>query len=125
MFCGPAGLAVFSCGIRLTPLEAVTDSCTLSVYARPSGHRSLDYSVTIGPTSVSYCKWMLYCTPSVYARIPFIFSEIFLIQISGLVLKGPSFIPECPQFQERSTQRWTGEWQTRLLLGGNSGIEWK
>ena len=26
---GPAGLAVFSCGIRLTPLEAVTDSCSL------------------------------------------------------------------------------------------------
>ena len=25
---GPAGLAVFSCGIRLTPPEAVTDSCS-------------------------------------------------------------------------------------------------
>ena len=26
---GQAGLAVFSCGIRLTPLEAVIDSCSL------------------------------------------------------------------------------------------------
>ena len=26
---GPAGLAVFSCGIRLIPLEAVTDGCSL------------------------------------------------------------------------------------------------
>ena len=26
---GPAGLAIFSCGIRLIPLEAVTDSCSL------------------------------------------------------------------------------------------------
>ena len=26
---GPASLAVFSCGIRLTPLEAVTDGCSL------------------------------------------------------------------------------------------------
>ena len=26
---GPAGLAVISCGIRLTPLEAVIDSCSL------------------------------------------------------------------------------------------------
>ena len=26
---GPAGLAVFSCGIRLTPLEAVIDGCSL------------------------------------------------------------------------------------------------
>ena len=25
---GPAGLAVFSCGIRLTPLEAVIDGCS-------------------------------------------------------------------------------------------------
>ena len=29
MLCGPAGLAVFICGIRLTPLEAVTDGCSL------------------------------------------------------------------------------------------------
>ena len=29
MLRGPAGLAVFSCGIRLTPLEAVTDGCSL------------------------------------------------------------------------------------------------
>ena len=27
MLRGPAGLAVFSCGIRLTPLEAVADGC--------------------------------------------------------------------------------------------------
>ena len=26
---GPSGLAVFSCGIRLTPLEAVIDGCSL------------------------------------------------------------------------------------------------
>ena len=26
---GPASLAVFSCGIRLTPLEAVIDGCSL------------------------------------------------------------------------------------------------
>ena len=29
VLCGPAGLAVFSCGIRLTPLEAVIDGCSL------------------------------------------------------------------------------------------------
>ena len=30
MLHGPAGLVVFSCGIRLTPLESMTDSCFLA-----------------------------------------------------------------------------------------------
>ena len=34
MLCGPVGLAVFSCGIRLTPLEAVTNVCSLPISQR-------------------------------------------------------------------------------------------
>ena len=30
MLRGPVGLVVFSCGIRLTPLESMTDSCFLA-----------------------------------------------------------------------------------------------
>ena len=82
MLCGPAGLAVFSCGIRLTPLEAVTDSCSLPKTQRNqvlvllvnkrsiqeryqfsrmlllgpfrTTHSYFDNSVSICPTSVSH-----------------------------------------------------------------------
>ena len=94
--CGPAGLAVFSCGIRLTPLEAVTDSCPCQKAQRnqalvllvnkrfiqqryqfshrlllgPFGttHSYSDNSVSIGPTSVSHYKWTLSKHPSVHAK---------------------------------------------------------
>ena len=97
MLCGPAGLAVFSCDIRLTPLEAVTDSYSLPKNSKkpsigsvslisgpfrkgtsfshmllPSPFRTthiyFNNSVSIGPTSVSYYKWMLSKHPSVHAK---------------------------------------------------------
>ena len=93
---GPAGLAVFSCGIRLTPLEAVIDGCSLpktqrnqvlvlSVISGPiskgtsfsrmlllgpfrTTHSYFDNSVSICPTSVSHYKWTLSKHPSVHAK---------------------------------------------------------
>ena len=93
---GPASLAVFSCGIRLTPLEAVIDGCSLSKTQRNqvldlvviSGpiskgtsfsrmlllgpfrttHSYLDNSVSICPSSVSHYKWTLSKHPSVHAK---------------------------------------------------------
>ena len=93
---GPAGLAVFSCGIRLTPLEAVIDGCSLSKAQRNqvldlvviSGpiskgtsfsrmlllgpfrttHSYFDNSVSICPTSVIHYKWTLSRHPSVHAK---------------------------------------------------------
>ena len=83
----PAGLAVFSCGIRLTPLEAVIDGCSLPKAQRNQAlvllvnkrsiqqryqfsrmlllgpfrttHSYFDNSVSICPTSVSHYKWTL------------------------------------------------------------------
>ena len=93
---GPAGLAVFSCGIRLTPLEAVTDSYSLPKAQRNQAlalsankwsiqqryqfsrmlllgpfrttHSYFDISISIGPTSVSYYKWTLSKHTSVHAK---------------------------------------------------------
>ena len=93
---GPAGLAVFSCGIRLTPLEAVIDSCSLPKTQRKQAlvllvnkrsiqqryqfscmlllgpfrttHSYFDNSVSICPTSVSHYKWTLSKHPSVHAK---------------------------------------------------------
>ena len=96
MLRGPAGLAVFSCGIRLTALEAVTDSCSLPKTQRNQAlvllvisgpiskgtsfsrmlllgpfrttHSYFDNSVSICPTSVSHYKWTLSKHPSVHAK---------------------------------------------------------
>ena len=93
---GPASLAVFSCGIRLTPLEAVIDSCSLPKTQRNQAlvqlvnkwsiqqryqfsrmllpgpfrttHSYFNNSVSICPTSVSYYKWTLSKHPSVHAK---------------------------------------------------------
>ena len=93
---GPASLAVFSCGIRLTPLEAVIDGCSLPKTQRNQAlvllvisgpiskgtsfscmlllgpfrttHSYFDNSVSICPTSVSYYKWTLSKHPSVHAK---------------------------------------------------------
>ena len=57
---GPAGLAVFSCGIRLTPLEAVIDGCSLSKTQR---NQVLDLVVISGPiskgTSLAACYYLV------------------------------------------------------------------
>ena len=57
---GPAGLAVFSCGIRLTPLEAVIDGCFLSKTIR---NQVLDLVVISGPiskgTSLAGCYYLV------------------------------------------------------------------
>ena len=96
MLRGPAGLAVSSCGIGPTPLEAVTDGCSLPKTQRHQAlvrlvnkwsiqqryqfshmlllgpfrttHSYFDNSVSIGPTSVSHYKWMLSMHPSVHAK---------------------------------------------------------
>ena len=93
---GPASLAVFSCGIRLTPLEAVTDGCSLPKTQRNQAlvllvnkgsiqqryqlshmlllgpfrttHSYFDNSVSICPISVSHYKWTLSKHPSVHAK---------------------------------------------------------
>ena len=57
---GPAGLAVFSCGIRLTPLEAVIDSCSLPKTQR---NQALVLLVISGPiskgTSLAACYYLV------------------------------------------------------------------
>ena len=57
---GPASLAVFSCGIRLTPLEAVIDGCSLSKTPR---NQVLDLVVISGPiskgTSLAVCYYLV------------------------------------------------------------------
>ena len=57
---GPAGLAVFSCGIRLTPLEAVIDGCSLSKTQR---NQVYDLVVISGPiskgTSLAACYYLV------------------------------------------------------------------
>ena len=96
VLCGPAGLAVFSCGRRLTPLEAVIDGCSLpKTQKKPSvgsvshklsiqqryqfsrmlllgpfrtTHSYFDNSVSICPTSVSHYKWTLSKHPLVHAK---------------------------------------------------------
>ena len=96
VLCGPAGLAVFSCGIRLTPLEAVIDGCSLPKTQRNQAlvllvisgpiskgtsfsrmlllgpfrttHSYFDNSVSICPTSISHYNWTLYKHPSVHAK---------------------------------------------------------
>ena len=96
MLRGPAGLAVFSCGIRLTPLEAVIDGCSLPKTQRNQAlvllvnkwsiqeryqfshmlllgpfrttHSYFDNSVSICPTSVSHYKWTLSKHTSVHAK---------------------------------------------------------
>ena len=93
---GPASLAVFSCGIRLTPLEAVIDGCSLPKTQRNQAlvllvisgpiskgtsfshmlllgpfrttHSYFDNSVSICPTSVSHYKWTLSKHTSVHAK---------------------------------------------------------
>ena len=93
---GPASLAIFSCGIRLTPLEAVTDGCSLPKTQRNQAlvllvnkqsiqqryqfshmlllgpfrttHSYFNNSVSICPTSVSHYKWTLSKHPSVHAK---------------------------------------------------------
>ena len=57
---GPASLAVFSCGIRLTPLEAVIDGCSLSKTQR---NQVLDLVVISGliskGTSLAICYYLV------------------------------------------------------------------
>ena len=93
---GPAGLAVFSCGIRLTPLKGSDRRLLLAKDSKkPSAgsvshkqsnqqryqfshmpllgpfrttHSYFDNSVSICPTSVSHYKWTLSKHPSVHAK---------------------------------------------------------
>ena len=93
---GPAGLAVFSCGIRLTPLEGSDRQLLLAKDSKkPSAgsviisgpfrkgtsfshmlllgpfrttHSYFDNSVSICPTSVSHYKWTLSKHTSVHAK---------------------------------------------------------
>ena len=57
---GPAGLAVFSCGIKLTPLEAVIDGCSLPKTQR---NQALVLLVISGPfskgTSLAVCYYLV------------------------------------------------------------------
>ena len=60
VLCGPAGLAVFSCGIRLTPLEAVIDGCSSPKTQR---NQALVLLVISGPfskgTSLAVCYYLV------------------------------------------------------------------
>ena len=89
MLRGPAGLAVFSCGIRLTPLEAVTDGCSLPNTQR---NQALVLLVISGPFSKGtsgHCLSIPQCMPNI-RLLSSIVAEISLIQFSFVVLKGPS-----------------------------------
>ena len=96
MLRGPAGLAVFSCGIRLTPLEGSDRQLLLAKGSKKPSvgsvsqkwsiqeryqfsrmlllgpfrttHSYFDNSVSICPTSVSYYKWTLSVHTSVHAK---------------------------------------------------------
>ena len=97
MLCGPASLAVFSCGIRLTPLEAVTDGCSLPKTQRNQAlvllvnkqsiqeryqlsrmlllgpfrttHSYFDNSDSIDPTSVSITSGCCLSTPQYMSNV--------------------------------------------------------
>ena len=60
MLHGPAGLAVFSCGIRLTPLGAVIDGCSLPKTQR---NQALVLLVISGPiskgTNLAACYYLV------------------------------------------------------------------
>ena len=97
VLCGPAGLAVFSCGIKVTLLEGSDRRLLLAKGSKkPSAgsvsqkkqsiqeryqfshmlllgpfrttHSYFDNSVSICPTSVSYYKWTLSMHTSVHAK---------------------------------------------------------
>ena len=118
MLRGPAGLAVFSCGIRLTPLEAVTDSCSLpknskkpsigsvSLLSSPfrkvtsfsrmllpspfsTTHSYFDNSVSIGPISVSHYKGMLSKHPSVHAKCQVNTFNYYRVSYLSVLFDGP------------------------------------
>ena len=104
MLCGPAGLAVFSCGIRLTPLEAVTDSCPCQKAQRNQAlvllvnkwsiqqryqfshmlllgpfrtiHSYFDNSASIAPTSVSHYNGCCLSTPQYMPNVRSLSSTI-------------------------------------------------
>ena len=106
---GPASLAVFSCGIRLTPLEAVTDGCSLPKTQRNQAlvllvisgpiskgtsfsrmlllgpfrttHSYFDNSVSICPTSVSYYKWTLSSIPQCMPNVRLLSSIVAEISL--------------------------------------------
>ena len=60
VLCGPAGLAVFSCGIRLTPLEAVIDGCSLPKTQRNQAFILLVISGPISKgTSLAVCYYLV------------------------------------------------------------------
>ena len=117
MLHGPAGLAVFSCGIRLTPLEAVTDSCSLPKTQRNqvlvllvnkrfiqeryqfsrililspfrTTHSYFNNSVSICPTSVSHYKWTLSKHTSVHAKHQITIFSCYRDSSHSVSLRGP------------------------------------
>ena len=61
---GPASLAVFSCGIRLTPLEAVTDGCSLPKTQRNQALVLLVISMDVQSAKVPVLAVCYYLVPS-------------------------------------------------------------
>ena len=90
-------------------------------------HSYFDNSVSIGPTSVSHCKWMLSKHPQYMPNvrsIPLAITEIALIQfLSGGPERTIYLQTKCHRSQGRSIQRWTGEQPTRLPHGNSSSGE--
>ena len=144
MLCGPAGLAVFSCGIRLTPLEAVTDSCSLpknskkpsvasvSLISRVFGkgtslshmllpgpfrmtHSYFDNSVSISPTSVSHYKWMLSKHPSVHAKHQVNTFNHYRVSYLSVLFGGPEKTVYCSSTCHWSQGRSIGRWTGEQL----------
>ena len=144
MLRGPAGLAVFSCGIRLTPLEAVTDSCSLpknpkkpcigsvSLISGPfrkgtnfsrmllpgpfrTTHSYFDNSVSIGPTSVSHYKWMLSKHPSVHAKHQVNTFNHYRVSYLSVLFGGPERTVYCRSTCQQSQGRSIWRWTGEQL----------
>ena len=92
---GPASLAVFSCGIRLTPLEAVIDGCSLPKTQR---NQALVLLVISGPiskgTSLAECYYLVLSGQHIVTSIIQSLSVLPLLAItSGHCLSIPQCMP--------------------------------
>ena len=144
MLCGPAGLVVFSCGIRLTPLEAVIDSCSLpknskkpsigsvSLLSSPfrkgtsfshmlllgpfsTTHSYFDNSVSIGPTSVSHYKGMMSKHPSLHAKHQVNTFNHYRVSYLSVLFGGPERTIYCSKTCRQSQGRSIQRWTGEQL----------
>ena len=93
MLHGPAGLAVFRCGIRPTPLEAVIDGCSLPNTQR---NQALVLLVISGPfskgTSLATCYYLV---PSGQHIVTSIIKFLSVLPLKAITSGHCLSIPQC------------------------------